>query len=89
MHPIGWEEFKCGFQDQFFAIELREAKVQQFTKLSNHALIIVADLNACMSEFNLGVSKLVSKECKTTMLVKDMDISRLMTYSKQIEKEKL
>lgn len=42
-----------------------------------------------MRIFIFGVSNLVSKECKTAMLPKEMDISRLMTYAEQIKEEKL
>jgi len=42
-----------------------------------------------MSKFVLGASDLVVKEFLTTMLVKEMDVSRLMVQVQQIEKEKL
>lgn len=50
---------------------------------------MVADLRAYMNKFSLVVFELVSKKFKTVMLVKEMDISSLMTYAKQIEEEKL
>lgn len=59
-----------------------------FTKLSKYAPFMVADPRARMSKFISDVSDLVPKECKMAMLVKEMDISRLMTYTEQIEKEK-
>lgn len=61
----------------------------KFTKLSKYVPLMVADTRARMSNFIHGVSHLVSKECKTTLLVKEMDISHLMTYAEQIEEEKL
>lgn len=57
--------------------------------ISKNAPFIVADPRARMSNFIYGVSELVSKECKTAMLVKEMDISCLMTYAKKIKEEKL
>lgn len=53
------------------------------------APFMVADPRACMSKLILGVSKLVSKECKMSMLVKEMDISHIMAYAKQMEEAKL
>ncbi|XP_055818539.1 uncharacterized protein LOC129887455 [Solanum dulcamara] len=61
----------------------------KFTMLSQYAPSMVADPRAQMSKFILGVSDLVSKECRTTMLVKEMNISRLLTFAKQIKGEKL
>lgn len=42
-----------------------------------------------MSKFISSVSNFMSKECKMTMLVKEMDISHLMMCTIQIEEEKL
>lgn len=44
-------------------------------KLSKYAPFMVADARAHMNKFILGISNLVVMECKTTMLVKEMDIS--------------
>lgn len=40
----------------------------------------MVDLRAHISEFVFGVSEFVIKECRTAMLVKEMDIYTLMTH---------
>lgn len=41
-----------------------------------------------MHKFVMGVSDMVQKECCTTMVINDMDMSRIMVHSKQIFKDK-
>lgn len=61
----------------------------KFMMLSKYAPSLVVDSYTQISKFNLGVYDLVVKECHTAMLVKEMDISRLITYVKQIKSENL
>lgn len=42
-----------------------------------------------MNNFTLGLSDLVKMEYKATKLIKEMDVSRFMTYAEQVESEKL
>ncbi|MDV3192320.1 MAG: hypothetical protein Q8853_02630 [Candidatus Phytoplasma australasiaticum] len=61
----------------------------KFNKLSKYAPHLVANPRTRMNKFMLGVSNLVNEECRTTMLISDMDLSRLMTYAEQLEGKKL
>ena len=49
---------------------------------------MVVNYRARMSKFVWGNSKMVVKKFRTTMLIKEMDISRLMTHVQQIVEEK-
>ncbi|XP_049394685.1 uncharacterized protein LOC125858973 [Solanum stenotomum] len=59
------------------------------TQLSKYAPFIVEDRRDNMSKFMPGVSDMVVKQCRTAMLVVDMDISCLMVHAQQIEEENI
>lgn len=94
--------FKSLFLDEFFYLELREAKVQEFINLCQGCISVkeyalnfinnqnmVVDSRTNMSRFMSDVSDLVEKEGHTEMLFHDMDMSSLMVYSQQIEESKI
>lgn len=65
-------------------MNLKQMNVREYslklTKLSKYAPLLVVDPHARMNKFMSGVSDLVLQECHIAMMVKDMDISHLMTY---------
>lgn len=61
----------------------------KFTKISKYSPSLVANPYGRIRKFMSRVSNLVVKQCQTVMLVKEMDISQLITYTKQIKEEKL
>ena len=53
----------------------------KFNQLSKYAPEQMADPRSGISKFVIGVSGLVVKECRTTMLNRDMDLSRFMMHT--------
>ncbi|WMV42359.1 hypothetical protein MTR67_035744 [Solanum verrucosum] len=60
----------------------------KFTQLSQYAPEMVKDMRNKMSLFVAGLGRLSSEEGRATMLIGDMEISWLMVYVQQVEKEK-
>lgn len=48
----------------------------------------MSSIRARIRKFTFGLSHELILESKTSLLNKDMDISRLMAYMQQVEKEK-
>lgn len=60
----------------------------KFHQLSRYAPELVSSMRARMRKFAFGLSRDFIVECKTALLNKDMDISRLVVYMQQVKKEK-
>ena len=61
----------------------------KFTQLARYAPHIVAYNRSRISNFVFGVLENVFKECRSTMLIKKIDVSRLMVHSQRIDEQKL
>ncbi|KAH0777818.1 hypothetical protein KY290_009229 [Solanum tuberosum] len=75
--------------DQWKKNQAKGAPLSEVTQLTRYALEMVADMRSRMSLFVAGLSHLSSKKGKATMLIGDMDITRLMIHVQQLEKDKL
>lgn len=53
----------------------------KFTYLARYAPHVVADSWSKMSKFMSGVFESMIKKCRTAMLIKEMDLDRLMVYA--------
>lgn len=53
----------------------------KFIQLSRYAPQMVPDMRAKMKKFISGLNKHVKKECKASLLISDMNISRLIVYA--------
>lgn len=60
-----------------------------FTQLSPHSSEMVKEMSSRMSLFLTGLGRLSSKDGRATMLIGDMDISRLIAHVHQVDEEKL
>lgn len=93
VRPIFLLELREAKVPKFINLTQRHMSMREyflkFTKISNYAPYMVVNLRARMSKFISGVSNLVSKACKSTFVVKEIEISHLMSYAKQIKEEKL
>lgn len=61
----------------------------RFHLLSRHALDIVSSMRARIHKIVLGLSPELVYESKATFLIKDIDKSRLVMYTQQVEEEKM
>ncbi|KAF3664972.1 putative ribosome maturation protein SBDS-like [Capsicum annuum] len=59
------------------------------SKLARYAFHVVADSKSFMSKFMSRVFDSVVKECRTVMLIKEIDFSRFMVLAQQIEDKKV
>lgn len=60
----------------------------KLTQLVRYGPTMVADNRSRMIKFISCVKDSVVKECRTSILIKEMDLSRLMVHTHQIDEEK-
>lgn len=61
----------------------------KLTQLARYAPHVVPDSRSRISKFMSRVSDSVVKQCKTMILIKEMNVSRLMVHAQLIEEKKL
>ena len=61
----------------------------KFNKLSTYAPHMVAKSRAQLNKFLYRVSDLVKTECRSSLLLEYMNISRIMTHAQQVKVDKI
>ncbi|PHT36532.1 hypothetical protein CQW23_24232 [Capsicum baccatum] len=77
---------------EFINLKLGNLSVKEyflnFTQLARHAPHVIADSKSKMSKFVSSVSDSVVKEFRNAILIKEIDLSRLMVHAQKIEEHK-
>ena len=60
----------------------------RFTLLARYVPHVIAENRAKISKFVSGVNNNVVNECRSAMLINDMNLARLMTHAYQVEEKK-
>ena len=83
--PLELKEAKVS---EFLTLKQESLNVHEygikFTQLSRYAPKIVKDMRRRMNLFVAGLGRSSSKEGRATLLIGDMDISKLMIYVQQV-----
>ena len=79
--------------NEFHTLKQKSPTVHEYwftiTQLYRYDLEMVKDIRSRMSLFVIGLGHLSRKDVCATMLIGDLDISRLIVYVQKVEKEKL
>ncbi|MDV3188215.1 MAG: hypothetical protein Q8837_02515, partial [Sweet potato little leaf phytoplasma] len=59
-----------------------------FTQLARYAPHVVADNRAKMGKFMSGVNDCMVNECRSAIMISDMNLAKLMTHAQQVEEQK-